>query len=123
MHAGLFLAFIGFQGGEGIGLVGGDGATLVTLGGLHILSDVGQHCSERTQTKTYSDMHDMCAGGCSAENQIHPFYIGDADMASICSPPPGESAPFLPPPGDNYECLHHKVCHGQGLTGLSPTQA
>ncbi|BDA42913.1 Adenine/guanine permease AZG1 [Coccomyxa sp. Obi] len=44
---GLFLAHIGYQGSQGIGLVVGDGATLVTL------------------------------GGCSVESQVHPYYIAD----------------------------------------------
>ncbi|KAK9909947.1 hypothetical protein WJX75_009918 [Coccomyxa subellipsoidea] len=44
---GLFLAHIGYQGSQGIGLVVGDGATLVTL------------------------------GGCSVPSQVHPYYIDD----------------------------------------------
>ncbi len=42
---GLFLAHIGYQAGEGIGVVVADGATLVTLGELQGPGFGGSHCT------------------------------------------------------------------------------
>ncbi|KAK9909872.1 hypothetical protein WJX75_008797 [Coccomyxa subellipsoidea] len=56
---GLFLAFIGYQASEGIGVVGGNGATLVSL------------------------------GGCNVDDRIYPHYIADPTSLCTPSQPGG----------------------------------
>ncbi|CAL8467446.1 g6984 [Coccomyxa elongata] len=56
---GLFLAFIGYQASEGIGVVGGNGATLVSL------------------------------GGCSIDDRIYPYYISDTSTVCTPAQPGG----------------------------------
>ncbi|EIE24456.1 hypothetical protein COCSUDRAFT_14437, partial [Coccomyxa subellipsoidea C-169] len=56
---GLFLAFIGYQASEGIGVVGGNGATLVSL------------------------------GGCNVDDRIYPYYIADPSSVCTPADPGG----------------------------------
>jgi len=91
---GMFLAFIGLQGSEGIGAVAADGATLVTL------------------------------GGCPTANRVPSYFISDADLPLVCNPPAGEFAPYTGPKSDNFMCLGHKMESATlwlGLAGLAIT--
>ncbi|KAF5831672.1 xanthine/uracil/vitamin C permease-like protein [Dunaliella salina] len=80
---GMFLSFIGLQYENGVGLVSGDTATLVTLGG----------CPKENQHPLYA---------------IHP---DDATFDTICGG--GPDAPLgLPPGGPNYQCVGGELKSG-----------
>lgn len=49
------------------------------------------------------------AGGCPVHHRIVSYFITDSDQSSICTPPPGDVAPFLPAPSSSYMCDGHKV--------------
>ncbi|KIZ05321.1 putative MFS transporter, AGZA family, xanthine/uracil permease [Monoraphidium neglectum] len=78
---GLFLAFIGLQKSEGLGVVVADPAVLVTL------------------------------GGCPHANQVHMYAIADPSPAAVCSvdPKTGALAANLGPAGANYMCKGGKM--------------
>lgn len=73
---GLFLAFIGLQNSEGIGLISYNSATLVTL------------------------------GGCPLENRVYQFSIANTSTAAVCTnnPDTGLLEAKLGPPSSSYSC-------------------
>ncbi|KAK9793759.1 hypothetical protein WJX73_004292 [Symbiochloris irregularis] len=98
---GLFLAHIGLQASEGLGVVTADGATLVTL------------------------------GGCDVDYRAHPYYIrpNETSYATVCPADPtsftadGVALPNLPAPGPNYQCIGGHKLHGAatwlGIAGFA----
>lgn len=78
---GLFLAFIGLQKSEGLGVIAADPAVLVTL------------------------------GGCPNANQVHLYAIADPSPSAVCSvdPKTGALSADLGPAGANYMCKGGKM--------------
>lgn len=96
---GLFLAHIGLQASEGLGVVTADPATLVTL------------------------------GGCDVDYRVPGYFIPPAETSfdAICTNPTsftddGAPLPNLPAPGSNYQCVGGHKLHGAttwlGLAGF-----
>lgn len=91
---GLFLAFIGLQNSEGIGLVTYNSATLVTL------------------------------GGCPRANRVYQYTIANTTAAAICKPDPdtGLLEASLGPPSSTYQCQGkrmHLATMWLGISGLA----
>jgi AGZA family xanthine/uracil permease-like MFS transporter len=91
---GLFLAFIGLQNSEGIGLVTYNSATLVTL------------------------------GGCPRENRIYQYSIADTSTDAVCkvSPDTGLMTAELGPPSSTYMCKGmrmHLATMWLGIAGIT----
>eukprot|EP00879_Flechtneria_rotunda_P028146 GHRR01030225.1.p1 GENE.GHRR01030225.1~~GHRR01030225.1.p1 ORF type:complete len:225 (+),score=33.25 GHRR01030225.1:721-1395(+) len=91
---GLFLAFIGLQYSEGIGLVTYNSATLVTL------------------------------GGCPRANRVYQYSIPDPSTEAICVNNPGTGAveANLPPASSTYSCQGkrmHLPTMWLGICGLA----
>ncbi|KIY95064.1 putative MFS transporter, AGZA family, xanthine/uracil permease, partial [Monoraphidium neglectum] len=73
---GIFLAFIGLQNSEGLGLVSYNSATLVTL------------------------------GGCPLENRVYQYSVPDPSYSKVCTTDPTTLLPKLNlgPPSDSFSC-------------------
>ena len=95
---GLFLAHIGYQAGEGIGVVVADGATLVTLGELQGPGSDGLH---RTVTTHYSEgyalhtiapaLASLCYAGCTHARSALRLFSGRSNVhvdLPVHLPPP-----------------------------------
>ncbi|KAK9814232.1 hypothetical protein WJX72_002621 [[Myrmecia] bisecta] len=95
MHAmsagiGLFLAHIGFQSSDGLGIVTADGATLVGL------------------------------GGCPVEDWIPGYFMTGPETDQVCTIVNGTAvASGLPPPTANHLCLTGKMTAAWMWLGLS----
>jgi AGZA family xanthine/uracil permease-like MFS transporter len=81
---GLFLAFIGLQNSEGIGLISYNSATLVTL------------------------------GGCPLENRVYQYSIANTSTAAVCAnnPDTGLLQANLGPPSSSFSCAVSFVLAG-----------
>jgi AGZA family xanthine/uracil permease-like MFS transporter len=91
---GLFLAFIGLQGSEGIGLIGYNSATLVTL------------------------------GGCPLQNRVYQYSIANTTTGAICAnnPDTGLLEANLGPPSSSYMCQGKRLHNASlwlGVSGLA----
>jgi AGZA family xanthine/uracil permease-like MFS transporter len=86
---GLFLAHIGLQSAEGIGLVTADGATLVAL------------------------------GGCPHANRVHYYFIKDPSPEAVCVPgPDGTMTANLGPKSSNYGCKGKRMHSPTMMLGI-----
>ena len=51
----------------------------------------------------------VSVGGCPVDNRVFSYFIADSALPTICTPPTGEVAPYLPAVSSSYMCLGHKV--------------